>query len=384
MNRRVFLSLAPMIPVLQAAKRRRKTEVAIRKDGFLINGQPTYRHRTYQGRKVEGLLMNVRLVQGIFDDLNPATRNLWVYPDTGKWDPERNTTEFLAALGEWRQNGVLAFTINLQGGTPGPGVGHAGASPTGGARGRGPQLENSALDPDGNLRSAYMARLARILDHADELGMVVILGYFYFGQDQHLRHEAAVRGGVVNATNWLLDGGYRNVLVEVANECNLPYHHEILKPPRIPELIELVKSMRRNGKRLLAGTSWGGRNAAGAIGPNNLETPVTANVAASSDFILIHGNGPNNADLLKRMIRATRALPTYRTMPVLVNEDPNFHFTEPTNHILAAVEEYVSWGYYDQGENNYIDGFQSPPVNWRINTEDKRQFAAKVRQVTGA
>ena len=328
--------------------------------------------------------MNVRLVQGIFDDLNPATRNLWVYPDTGTWDPERNTMEFLAALREWRQNGVLAFTINLQGGTPGPGVGHARANPTGAARGRGPQLENSAFAPEGNLRSAYMARLARILDHADELGMVVILGYFYFGQDQQLRDDAAVRRGVVNATNWLLDGGYRNVLVEVANECNLSYHHDILKPPRIPELIELVKSMRRNGKRLLAGTSWGGRNAAGAIAPDNLETPVTANVVASSDFILIHGNGPNNADLLKRMIRATRALPTYRTMPVLINEDPNFHFTEPANHLLAAVEEYVSWGYYDQGENNYVDGFQSPPVNWRINTEDKKQFAAKVKQVTGA
>lgn len=178
MNRRLFLSLAPIVPVLQAAKRRHNTEVAIRKDGFLINGRPTYRHRTYQARKVEGLLMNERLVQGIFDDLNPETRNLWVYPDTGKWDPERNTTEFLAALREWRQNGVLAFTINLQGGTPGPGVGRASANPTGGARVRGPQLENSALDPEGNLRSAYMARLARILDHADELGMVVILGYF--------------------------------------------------------------------------------------------------------------------------------------------------------------------------------------------------------------
>src|SRR5665213_4617216 len=152
MNRRMFLSLAPMASVLQAANRRRKTEVAIRNDGFLINGRPTYRHQTYQGRKVEGLLMNVRLVQGIFDDLNPATRNLWVYPDTGKWDPERNTTEFLAALREWRQNGVVAFTINLQGGTPGPGVGHAQANAAGGARRSGPQLENSALDPDGNLR----------------------------------------------------------------------------------------------------------------------------------------------------------------------------------------------------------------------------------------
>ena len=383
MNRRVFLSLACAGSAIQAAGRHRKTQVAIRGDGFLINGRPTYRGRAYQGRKVEGLLMNVRLVQGIFDDLNPLTRSLWVYPDTGKWDPERNTTEFLAALGEWRRYGVLAFTINLQGGVPGRGVGQTAARPAGGGGGQGPQLENSALDPDGNPRPAYMARLTRILDRADELGMVVILGYFYFGQDQRLKDEAAVRRGVVNATNWILDGGYRNVLVEIANECNLPYHHDILKPPRIHELIELVKSMHRNGKRLLAGTSWGGRNSAGVIGPNNLDTPVTSNVVASSDFILLHGNGPNNSALLKRMIRATRALPTYGTMPVLINEDPNFHFAEPDNHLLAAVDEHVSWGCYDQGENNYTDGFQSPPVNWGINTEDKKQFAAKVKQVTG-
>jgi hypothetical protein len=39
--------------------------------------------------RIEGLLMNSRMVQGIFDDLNPATRDMWVYPDTQRWDPDR-------------------------------------------------------------------------------------------------------------------------------------------------------------------------------------------------------------------------------------------------------------------------------------------------------
>src|SRR4051794_23385968 len=47
----------------------RKTEVAIRGDGFLINGRPTYAGRSWRGRSVEGLLVNARMVQGIFDDL---------------------------------------------------------------------------------------------------------------------------------------------------------------------------------------------------------------------------------------------------------------------------------------------------------------------------
>ncbi|MCY4589239.1 MAG: hypothetical protein OXE86_01465, partial [Alphaproteobacteria bacterium] len=37
---------------------------------FLINGEPTYTGR----KRVEGLLLNARMVQGLFDDLNPQTR----------------------------------------------------------------------------------------------------------------------------------------------------------------------------------------------------------------------------------------------------------------------------------------------------------------------
>ena len=63
--------------------------------------------------------MNVRVVQGIFDDLNAETASRWVYPDTKRWDPDRNTSEFTAAMAEWKRHGVLGFTINLQGGSPG-------------------------------------------------------------------------------------------------------------------------------------------------------------------------------------------------------------------------------------------------------------------------
>src|SRR3974377_556187 len=106
------------------------------------------------------------MVQGIFDDLNPQTAGRWTYPDTGCWDPERNTREFVAAMPEWRNRGLLCFTINLQGGSP---HGYSNLQP----------WHNSAIAPDGSLRAAYMARLEKILDRADELGMAVILGLFY-------------------------------------------------------------------------------------------------------------------------------------------------------------------------------------------------------------
>jgi hypothetical protein len=358
MQRRTFLKLAGAVPVMTGAAPDAGTEVSIRGEQFLINGKPTYAGRSYRGMKVEGLLMNVRAVQAIFDDLNPATRMKWAYPDTGKWDPERNVRELLDALPEWRKRGVLAFTVNLQGGSP---EGYSKSQP----------WENTAIDSEGNLRPAYMDRLARVLERADRLGMAVITGYFYFGQDQRVKDEAAVRRAVTNATNWLLDTGHRNILVEINNECNVSYHHAILKPDRVNEMIELAKGITRSGRRLLVGTSYGG----GA--------PAQANVVRSSDFLLLHGNGPDDPARIRKMIQTSRNAATWRPMPVLINEDDHFRFEDADSHLMTALSEYTSWGYFDPGKSDYTEGYQCPPVNWGINTPRKRQFFDKLKQITG-
>jgi hypothetical protein len=96
----------------------RQTAVTIDGEQFFINGKPTYAGRVWRGHKIEGLLMNARLVQGIFDDLNPETAERWAYPDTDKWDPNRNTREFIEAMPDWRRHGLLCAVVNLQGGSP--------------------------------------------------------------------------------------------------------------------------------------------------------------------------------------------------------------------------------------------------------------------------
>ena len=55
----------------------RLTHVSIRGEDFYINGQPTYAGRTWNGHRIEGLLLNARLVQGIFDDQNPENLKEW-------------------------------------------------------------------------------------------------------------------------------------------------------------------------------------------------------------------------------------------------------------------------------------------------------------------
>src|SRR5439155_14865878 len=196
-------------------------------------------------------------------------------------------------------------------------------------------------------------------DRADLLGMVVILGYFYFGQDERLRDETAVIRGTDQATEWLLAGGYTNVLVEVNNECDVRrYEHEVLQPPRIHELIERVR--RISVGKLLVGTSYGG----GSI-PHE-------SVVRASDFLLLHGNGVSDPDRITQMVRETRSVPGYRPMPILFNEDDHFDFDQPISNMMKAIASYASWGYFDPGECNYRDGYQCPAVNWVINTERKR------------
>ncbi len=357
------LVVATLASVVILAQDPGRTAVSIVGGDFHVNGAPTYAGRTWRGHRIEGLLMNARMVQGVFDDRNPDTVARWAYADTGQWDPDRNTAEFIAAMPEWRRHGLLSFTINLQGGSP---EGYSKAQP----------WENSAFNADGTLRPEYTARLRRILDRADQLGMVPIVGYFYFGQDQRLSDEAAVVRATDAATNWLLAGGWRNLLVEVNNECNVAaYDHAILKCPRVHELIERVKRTNdRGGRRLLASTSYGGGTVPGA------------NVAQVSDFLLLHGNGVSQTTRIREMVQQTRALPGAGDKPILFNEDDHFDFDAAENHFTTAVAARASWGYFDfrmSGEGP-DEGYQSVPVNWGLSSARKRGFFRLLSEITGS
>jgi hypothetical protein len=367
---RIALGMSAIFFASNLHAQQRQTEVAIQGSHFLINGAPTYQGviwKTPAGKEVpiEGLLMNARLVQGIFDDLNPETRHLWAYEDTAKWDPERNTDEFVMAMKSWRDHGLLAFTINLQGGSP---QGYSNEQP----------WINSAFDPKGNLRLPYMKRLSRILKRADELGMVAIVGYFYFGQDERIEDEKAVKNGVHQATTWLLENNWRNVLVEINNECNVRYDHRILQPDRVHELIDQVKATEMSGRRLLVSTSYGGGTVPGK------------KVVDASDFVLLHGNGVTQPARMVEIIQAARKLLGDESKPIISNEDDrpwlDAHqgFGEEGNNMTACIEHGVSWGYFDfrQKDEAYAQGFQNPPVDWGIGSERKKEFFGLLKKIT--
>ena len=340
------------------------TRITIEGEKFLFNGVPTYKGRSFAGKPVEGLLFNTRMVQATFDDENPDSRNRWAYPDTGKWDAERNVDEFIAAIPTYLAHGIKAVTINLQGGMP----------VTGTERTQ-PWL-NSALTPQGELKPAYMRRIEKLLRACDDKGLGVIVGYYYFGQDENMADEAAVIRGVDNATHWLLETGLENILVEVNNECDVPlYEHEILTPPRIHELVEQARDISVGGRRLLVSTSF-------THGPFLAKRGVTPvdKVFAASDFILFHTNNldPSGTRQAIEVIHGNATFQASRK-PIVINED-----SIRVDNMDEAFQHYVPWGYYDQGQNNYRDGFQSPPVNWSISTPEKKRFFDRVAEITGA
>lgn len=335
-----------------------KTNVSIEGEKFYINGKPTFEGRVWQGHSVEGLLPNSRMVQGVFDDENPETTLLWKYPDTGIWDANRNTDDFLKAMDSWKRHGLSAFTVNMQGGSP-TGYGNKG-------------WKNPGYDNQGSPIPAYLLRMKKIIDKADELGMVVILGYFYFGQDQFLKDEAAVVNATKKMTEWVLNQGFTNVVIEIANEINVTsYDHDILSPTRVPELIRLVKGIEINGRRLLTSVSYTG-----------LKLP-SEEVVEISDFVLLHGNGNKQGTVIANMVAGVRSMKSFKPKPIVFNEDDHFDFDNPQSNYATAVKAYASWGYFDyrMKDEGYNEGFQSVPVNWEISSERKKGFFNKTKEI---
>ncbi|MGJ3244251.1 MAG: hypothetical protein ACFE0O_15010 [Opitutales bacterium] len=336
------------------------TTVSIDHDAFRIDGEPTYAGRTWQDHKIEGLLMNSRMVQATFDDLNPATRPKWTFPDGEPWDPDRNTDAFVAMIPEWRKAGLLAVTLNFQGGSP---KGYSSLDEQ--------VWENSAFAPNGELRPAWLDRMEKCIHALDTNGMVAILGYFYFGQDNRLDNEAAVLRATDNATDWLLSRGYENLIIETANEANVRYHHDLILPPRNHELVLRIKE--RSGGRWPVGVSMGG----GLLHP--------ANLLEHEDVVFLHGNGQKDPNRIREMVRQTRDDPAYRGQPIVFNEDDHFGFDLPDNNCVAAVGSYASWGLFDwrmEGEG-YEAGYQSVPTDWTSSHSRKAGFFRLLEDITG-
>lgn len=299
------------------------TQISLENGRWHINGSVTY-----PGTRAEGLLMNVRMVNSTFEDLNPETC-------PKDFEPNANTEAFLSQIPHYKAQGVRAFTLCLQGGSPDY-----------------EKAINSAFQPDGSLRPDYLDRLARVIDACDQQGIAVILGCYYQRQDQILRDEQAVRNGVVHVAEWIRDRDWKHVMLEIANEYDhRGFDHDVIETHA--GQAELIRLAKQTSPELLVSASGLGHGR------------MSDEVAQAADFLLPHFNGTPLEEIASRMLALRK-----HGKAIVVNEDDKVG-EEGAAAAQLSVNAGVSWGFMSKEVNQYYP-FQfrgtsdDPPVYRRL------------------
>jgi hypothetical protein len=317
------------------------TVLSIAGEKFLINGRLTYEDAG-ASEEMRGLLMNARFVQGVFDDAADRTR----FNRFGRtFDPEANTDALIAELPAWYAAGLRAITVGFQGG--GPCFTMMQNSNT---------ISNNPYSEDGlTIDPKYLARMARILDAADKLGMVVIVSLFYVSQVQRLGGVHAILNAVRTASAFLKEGGWRNVIVEIANEYNLPNFSSTPIIQQAQGMVVLMELARKESGLPVGCSGCGGA--------------VECEVAQASDVVLIHCNGMSRQQTVQLIQRARKFAPG---KPVVCNED-----SQALGNMQVCMDMGASWGYY----NNMTK--QEPPTDWSITRGEDQFFAWRMAKGLG-
>lgn len=291
------------------------THVNIEGNKWHINGAITN-----QGSLAEGLLMNVRMVNAVFEDRGEGWKK-----EVDAFDPEQNTQTFIDHIPEYVDLGVNAFVISLQGGLPG----YEGAI-------------NTAFEPDGELRKSYTDRVDKVIRAADQQGAVIILSCFYQRQRDHdfaLENKQAIINAVRNTASWIAAQGFTNTVLEIANEYahggykGWPDSDWLVSEEGQVELIEAAKAVHPD---LLVSSS----------GMGNGEFPES--VAEAADFLLIHFN--NTA--LENYDDKINPLKKYGK-PIVCNEDDKVGKAGAAA-LTYSVLNGAGWGFMESGVNQHI------------------------------
>lgn len=320
-----------------------KTTISTSGTDILINDKKVYSDIEESNRSTHGLLFNARFIQGIFDDKSDPARFARFGFDA--WDPAAQTDRLIEALPEWYSYGLRAFTVGIQGGGPCFTIDSS-------------TIDNNPFGTDGTeFDPAYEERLDRLIRAADEIGLVVIVSYLYGAQAARLEDGLAVRHAVAGASRFLRDGGYTNVIIEVANEQDIDpfrkYHPIVSEPEGMAMLIALARS---ESGGLPVGCSGRGGS-------------VFREIAEASDIVLIHGNGQSRQHYYNLIERAKRYSPD---KPVICNED-----SQAIGQLTVAAHTRTSWGYY----NNMTK--QEPPTRFEILPGEDTYFALRMAKIIG-
>lgn len=307
-----------------------------KKRGIFIRGDKWYYDGVVinRGAAAEGLLMNVRMVNAVFEDRSRQALEM-----EEKFDPETNADAFISLIPEYVAYGVNAFTISLQGGDPG----YEGAI-------------NSAFNADGTLRKNYLERVERIIRACERQDVVVNLSCFYQRQYSHfsaLSGKESIKNAIKNTVKWIAEKRFSNVILEISNEYqhggykNWPDGDWLMSEKGQLELIRLAKQYNPG---LLVSTS--------GLGNGELH----GSLIEAADFILIHfnitpiDNYPSKIGKLKKYGK-----------PVVCNEDDK-KGASGARALKQAVINGCGWGYMNYTTN------QSFPFVFKGSSDDIKVY----------
>ena len=193
----------------------------------------------------------------------------------------------------------------------------------------------------------YLRRVERVIREFDRHGMVVILGLYYQRQSRILTDEAAVRAGVVNAVHWIQSRGFRNVVVEIANEYpHRGFAHEIIRSPQ--GQASLIRLAKETSPGLLVTASGYG------------DGKVHVEVAEACDFLTPHWNGTKVEDIPARVASLKRF-----GKPIVCNEDDKTG-ENAVAALRATVESGAGYGLMLKDHNQtfpfHFDGAADDPL----------------------
>ena len=281
---------------------------------WLFDGRPLH-----PGSPAEGLLINVRMVNSIFEDDRADLPEV-----LSGFQADANTDRFIAHMPEYIAHGVDAFTISLQGGTPG----YEGAV-------------NSAFNADGTLRYVYLKRVSRVINAAAMNGCATILSCFYQRQHSHPRalgNRASIHAAVTNTARWVVSQGFTHVVLEIANEyahagfANWPEGDWLRSHEAQAELIRAAKTAAPG---LLVSTSGMGSGA--SFEP----------VAQAGDFTIIHFNN-TETNAIPACIEACKIY----GKPVVCNEDDKIGPVGAEAARLSIISG-AGWGFMHSAKNQH-------------------------------
>ena len=300
------------------------------------NWTPTYTGSQYMAA-AQGNLMNARCANALFQDEGHIGDGTHAYANIAGFDPEANVQNLIDALPSYKEHGVIAITVGMQGGSTGYSYsvedGHT-------------QHMVSAYDANGDLRigtgtitapesGTWWDRAKRLIEAARDNGMIVILSLFYQRCDEIITvdntNHTYIKNAIDNSCDFLYQNDLRNVIVEIANEYNIAtrFQHNYLYTNSSTDGIGAA--VRQAQAWFTNNSTWKIPVSASSTTPASWDDNEVYTVA---DVALVHGNAiedfrdPNPHDTTTQMQNVLNVT----DYPVVMNEDDNYTNNDSSNN----------------------------------------------------